>query len=362
MSQTWTFESLREALQVLQPEPSFGVRRTFWIVERLLGVAIYSQNRYELFLVGPSLRPRSPVVRRHIEHGTWQGQEGAPFEANRIILPAAPHFLSVATLIAIEFLRAGLGEGIPLPQAFEVVEPFIELALRRNILADESILGLMGELLTLDRALLSVRDHPPFYSAVIDTWRGYQHSATDFVWGAVATEVKTTTLNESKHWIHSLAQVEAVGLHGKLPGAEIMLLSFGLTPSADGGLTIPGLVDRILGRLKTSEPGTLNPLQERFLHDLYSYGDDAGSHYDHARMRDWPAYQAAWTLTFTPRLYRLGDSDIRIIRRADLAGLHVSADHIRYRMDLPPVINATNPHSDWIAGVSSLVRSWLNVT
>lgn len=147
------FETLRDDLESLAV-PRGHVRNLRWLAPPL-AIGRTASGDYEIFIRGDELRTSSSLVRRHVQHGEWRPEEGGdPFSASRIVLLGAPHFASIAALIATELLRAGIAGPTGAQQAFTDVEPIIEMAIRRGALSEQSIIGLVGEL-TLLRQLLA---------------------------------------------------------------------------------------------------------------------------------------------------------------------------------------------------------------
>lgn len=358
-----TFEVLRTLLDALPIPARAGDRSTHWAFSRLLGVARTSDDAFELFMVGPRLHPRSATVRRHLEHGTWSvaGSEDT-LEANRIVLPPAPHFVAIAALIAIELARAGIGTDRRLQDVFDDVEPIVDLALRRGALGEEHLTGLVGELLCLEEMLDAVVNRVELRSTVLDMWRGHAIGRRDFLIGAASVEVKTTHQESSSHKISGLHQVEPDPT-AETAEQELFLLSVGLAATEQEGQTLPQVVNRVLDRLREHglPPGTLSPLQARFLDDVANYGSGSARGYDHRTMEDWQVYQGRFRLTFTPRLYDMSDDAIRVLRRRDVEGTHVSPDDIQYRMDLPTTVSGWNPAPSWQHAVHRMVRDALSM-
>ena len=83
-------------------------------------------------------------------------EDGEPFDANRIVLPNEDHFLPVTVFLCEEFIRLEI-ETRPAAEAFADAEPLVEMALRRTVLGDESVLGLLGELCFLEELLRVAR-------------------------------------------------------------------------------------------------------------------------------------------------------------------------------------------------------------
>lgn len=364
MSDSISFEQLRSELERLVPPVTAGDRNIYWVSARKLGIAKTNSEALELFLAGPKLHPRTATVRRHLEHARWEiAGCGEQLDASRIVFPPAAHFLAIAALIAVELLRAGVNDSRPLQDVFDEVEPIIELALRQGTLGEEHLVGLMGELICLEVMLDAVIARPELRLSVLDMWQGHRPGLRDFLIGTAAIEVKTTQQDSSSHKVSGLHQVEPVSTEVE---KELFLLSVGLAESEYEGQTLPEVVQRILDRLAgPSSPSSgnkiLTPLQQRFLDDVARYGSTGARGYDHRTMSAWKVFDARYRTTFTPRLFDLMDEDIRILRRRDLAGMHVSPDDIQYRVDLPPTINGLNPSPSWQHAVSNLVQGALGL-
>lgn len=355
-----SFESLREVLDALPMPAQSGDRNTYWVFPRLLGIAKSSGAVFEIFLVGPQLRPHTATVRRHLEFGAWLvTTNGSTMDANRVVLPNAPHFVAIAALIAIELVRAGLNAGRSLQDAFNDIEPILELALRRGALTEDHVVGLVGELLVVEEMLDMVAQRPELRQAVLDTWHGHSIGRRDFSLASAGIEVKTTQQESSSHKISGLHQIEVDSSDG-VGEREVFLLSVGLAATEHEGRTLPELVSGIFDRLADPAIKT-SPLQSRFLDDVARYGASSGRGYDHRTMSAWPVYQVRYHLTFTPRLYDMSDPDVRVVRRRDLAGTHVDADDVQYRLELPATINAVNPASSWQRTLARLVRTALSI-
>ncbi|NSX16070.1 PD-(D/E)XK motif protein [Cupriavidus taiwanensis] len=363
MSVHITFEALRDTLVQLDPPQLAGERSTYWVVPRKLGLAKTADAALEIFIVGPKLYPRTPTVSRHLEFARWEiSESGEQLDANRVVLPSAPHFVAIAALIAVELDRAGIDDGRPIQEVLDDVEPIIELSLRRGALSEEHLIGLVGELLCLEAMLDAIADRPELRMSILDMWEGPQVGHRDFVIGISAIEVKTTRQESSSHKISGLHQVErAVSTHHS--EENLFLLSIGLAASEHEGQTLPEIVQRVSDRLADSgakEGTSLTPLQHRFLDDVARYGAGASRGYDHRTMSAWNIYGSKYRATFTPRLYDLLDEEVRIIRRLDLTGTHVSPDDIQYRLELPPLINGGNPASSWRHAVVGIVKEHLH--
>lgn len=351
------YEKLRDQLEAVSLPLHADDRRTLWVVDRLIGIAVTAAGSIELLLVGDRLQPASKIVRRHLQYGRWSIEEaGIQIGANRIALPAQPHFLSLAALIAVEFHRCGFSDPQSLPDAFRQVEPLIEVALRRTVLAEEHVVGLIGELICLE-AMLDATPSLGFRSLVLDMWRGHS-GGRDFVIGEVGIEVKTTQLLVSSHKFSGLHQVEA-GAVGGAKELSVYLLSVGLGSGGSEGQSLSELVERILRRLAQGvqpEVEERTPLQTRFLAEVASYGQGSSLGYDHDSMAQDAIYTARLKMVFTPRLYDLADPSIRLLTREQLQRSHVSADDIQFRLELEASITPSNPVANWAQFVAELVR------
>lgn len=349
MSHT-TFEALRDDLEALQA-PAGEARNLRWLSPPL-AVARSATGDYEIFIRGDELTATSPLVRRHLQHGEWQPQDGgAPFPASRIVLPSAPHFASVAALISVELLRAGLGSGADPQVAFADVEPIIEMAIRRGALPENVIIGLIGELIVLRQCLLSLGVQSHLRGAILETWQGWQ-SGRDFSFGSNSVEVKTTQSEGSIHEFSGLKQLE----EARLPGGaqeQLHLLSIGLTPSTAMGESLPYIVDQVLGML--GDDANLGPLQSAFLARVETYGASNGLGYRHATMSDWSAYATRYTPTFPPRLYRVADPAMRLLRREQVATTFVAPDSLTFSVHFPDRVSAFNPAPSWQSELSQML-------
>lgn len=361
-SNSMDYEQLRSELGALSSSINENDRKTLWVVNRVFGIAKTSRGAIELFLIGDKLVSTSSLVKRHLEFGRWQIADEHQFiDANRIVLPSDPHFLPLAATIGVELMRVGLKSTLDLQFAFKQVEPLIELALRRSALAEEHILGLIGELLCLECMLDAVPSRHGGKATILDMWRGYTKGLRDFVIGGIALEVKTTQLETSSHKFSGLHQVELQTKAGSEESA-LYLLSVGLAPSASEGISLSSIVERIVKKLADQYLDQLNqlgPLQQRFLSMVSSYGSESAVGYDHMTMSQEVVYNLKFRPTFSPRLYDLHDTELRIIRSSDLDGTCVSTSDFQFRLDLDSTITAINPAPNWTQAISDFVRTEL---
>lgn len=353
---TLTFETLRDILETLDV-PQGEARALQWVVPDQLGAAKTTSGDFEIFLLGEQLDARSNIVRRHLEHGHWQPMHGGEtFTASRIVLPPAAHFAPIAALIAMEFARGGIGEGVPTQAVFDDVEPIIELAIRRGSLSEEVMLGLFGELLTL-LVILRVPSLTLSEKAVlVGGWQGWRQGR-DFIFGAHAIEVKSTRGAASVHAFSGLHQLEEQQLeNGEFE--MLHLLSLGLQEVSEGGQSLPGLVDDLLGELGDpwSDEAEPSPLQAQLINWIAAYGA-GGRGYRHNTMRDWPQYAVRYALTFAPRLYRIRDDGMALLARSAVEETFLRPDSLTFEVAFPARISPYNPSHDWQADLGSIVAA-----
>ena len=253
-------------------------------------------------------------VRDRLEYQRWFVGEGEPFDANRLVLPSATHFDAVTALICVELLDNGFHQR---PQeAFHATEPVIDLALKRAGLANEPLVGLIGELVLLDallRAGPSGSAHDLFCA-----WFGFKPSSRDFQLGTIGVEVKTTTGPASSHVIHGVHQVEpGQSVHG-VRETSLFLVSLGLRWLDDpmtGGISLPDLVDAILGRLADDDD------REALLAAVRSYGGDSVLGYNQAEDRNRRRFRRRFELRFE-RSYDMLDDAIKVLRSSHSMASH----------------------------------------
>lgn len=283
------FEALRVELEALRV-PQGHVRNLRWLTTTL-AIARTTAGDYEIFIRGPEIRASSPLVRRHLQHSEWRPEAGGePFPASRIVLPSAPHFASIAALIAIELLRAGITSPQSVQAAFTDVEPIIEIVIRRGALAENIIIGLIGELTLLRHLILIHRDRPTTMMRCVDFWQGWQEAGRDFQIGNHSIEVKTTQASASIHEFSGLHQLEPKLLAS---GAmeQLHLMSVGLSVSTTMGENLPSIVSSIVTLL--SHAGAGAEVADEFLWRVSQYGNQSGTGYIHATMQDWASTECA---------------------------------------------------------------------
>jgi len=347
------FETLRDDLEALSV-PTGHTRHLRWLAN-VLAVGRAASGDFEIFIRGPEMHSASSLVRRHVQHGEWRPEEGgASFSASRIILPAASYFASIASLIGIELLRAGIAGPRGTQAAFTDVEPIIEMAIRRGALSEGEIIGLIGELAALRQLILVSRGRPESTMRVIDSWQGWQASGgRDFRIGDHSIEVKTTQSITSIHEFSGLHQLEAQ----RLPSGEVEvlhLLSVGLTSSTTMGESLSSIVDSIEALLNdgSASPG----LAQEFLRRVSLYGRSDGG-YAHETMKAWSVYATRYVHTFMPRLYRIDDPAMLLLTRNMLSETFVEAEGLSFTMHIPERVSAFNPAPSWEAELDAMQRS-----
>ena len=345
------FETLRDDLEALAV-PEGHARNLRWLVMPL-AIGRTASGDYEIFIRGDQLKASSSLVRRHVQHGDWRPEEGGElFSASRIVLPAVPHFASIAALIAIELLRAGVAGPGGVQPAFTDVEPIIEMAIRRGALSEEAIIGLIGELTLLRQLLLARAGQPEKMLRCLDYWHGWREGGRDFRIGNFAIEVKTTQASASIHDFSGLHQLEPA----QLPSGEIEslhLMSIGLAASHSMGENLPAIVSSIVNLL--SGPAVGRELADEFLRRVSLYGTVSGSGYTHATMQEWSAYGTRYTHTFLPRLYRVEDTAMLTLNRDLLAQTFVQPEGLAFTMHIPEQVSAFNPAPNWEVELETMV-------
>lgn len=339
------FEVVRAELEALSV-PSGQIRNLRWVAPPI-AVGCTSTGAFEVFIRGPELRAASSLVRRHLQHGEWRPEEGGePFSASRIVLPSAPHFASIAALIAIELIRAGIAGSRGPQDAFTDVEPIVELALRRGALPENVIVGLIGELTVLRQFILARSVNPASMMRCLDLWQGWQDGGRDFRIRNHSIEVKTTQAGSSIHDFSGLHQLEPKVLpSGQLE--HLHLMSVGLAASTNMGETLPAVVGSIVARLTRATEGPEVP--DEFIRRVALYGSQSGGGYAHASMADWSVYGTRYAHTFQPRLYRVDDPAMRLLTRDVLAQTFVQPDGLAFTMHVPDQVSAFNPAPSWEA-------------
>ncbi len=335
------YESARQLIERMPSSSADTVRDVNWMTDaRVIGVSRDPNGRIEVFMAGPELSPISAAVRDAVEFRVVHRDHQPSFDANQLVFPALGHFDQVAAFICTELLRSGADTS--LTDAFAETEPIIELAIERARLSSQVIVGLAGELLLLDALCRRATDHQ--LAQVIGSWDGWKTSSRDFALGPVGVEVKTTTGNASSHIIEGIHQVERnTGSREDRLESLLLLVSIGVQSAKPEGnaFTIPGLVDRIIERMRGT--GSTEAAVGKFLSHVSEYGSSFGGGYDHGTQASHPAYAGGFLTTFF-RAYDMADEAIQVLRRHDVTTrTHVDVDSVRFRIDLPAAMSAANP-------------------
>ncbi len=321
-----------------------------WIEPSRLAIGRDAEGRVVILMAGAEFGVSSSAVREAITYGAWATPEGDRIDGSLLRLSSDQPFVVAATTIATELLRCGIATK-PVHIVFPKVEAFIDLVMRRVVLPPETVLGLLGELLVMESLLDGVFELAPDKRPdPCSLWRGYSRQSRDFMLNALAIEVKTTSSTISRHVIGSLDQVSA------RPGTNesLYLASIGLSPDPSGNSphSIVSVVERILAKLDHAQTTS-------FLDQLAQYGPEECSGYHHKTMSNWEAYRRSYRLTFAPRLYDMGDPNVKVLRRIDLQGTCVQPDGISFTIILDaqvPGSQGENPASDFVHAISALVR------
>ena len=349
--------SYEEVLEQINAVPAglTGNDRTInWLTDaQVVGVARNSRGHLELFLAGEQLKPRTSTVKYAIHYHSWHRDTQPPLSANRILLPALGHFDQVGAFIAAELLREKADANME--RAFAVIEPLIELAIKRLEIAESAILGLVGELLLLDALCRRADDR--HVGPVVQAWDGWRRSARDLTWEGTGVEIKTTTRTTSSHAVRGVHQIEPAAATDDGPGeSRLLLVSIGLRQTDPNvpALSIPSLVESIVARLTVSGAGGL---VDEFLKRVAMYGSESGIGYEHATMANEAPFTTPFSLTVS-RGYDMADPAVEVLRRDDvLAHQHVDAQSLSFRVDLPATITLNNP----IAGVRRVAEAILGL-
>lgn len=151
------------------------------------------------------------------------------------------------------------------------VQCFADLLAERHVLGVERQIGLLGELLFLEKLTLT------HGARMLDSWGGPQSEPHDFRVGDREFEVKTTVAPKRVHIIHGNEQLVPS------KGCELFLLSILLgPPGSSAGFSLAGKV-RDLQRLFAADKARLN----RFVDALEKAG---------LRKADLPHYQRQFSL------------------------------------------------------------------
>ncbi len=362
---TTSYEHQLEIVQRLPPSSSDNDRHIEWCINSgPVGLARTPKGGIEIFLEGPQLAPRLRRVRDAVEYQRWYRSGGGQLLASRILLPSAGHFEQVAAFLCTELLRNRAD--VDLGRAFAETEPLIELAISDLLIADETFVGLCGELLVLHAmALASPVER---LVDVLDSWKGYRDTARDLQVGLVGIEVKTTTSVSSSHLFRGVHQIElGHGVDGAVEEA-FLLASLGLEwtdPDDEENTTsLPELLDGLISRVVGLRGASADAVVAELLERSRSYGASTDVGYDHRTMAGNARFRRRFRLAFA-RGYDMSDPSIRLLTTDDMrARPFIDLDSLRLRVNLPDQVSGDlNP----VVGLSHCVKwvqdrcGWLDV-
>lgn len=338
----YKYEELRAVATELPHSSTPTDRYIKWILENRLGLSRGHKGHIEIFIQGPKLKPALAALQDNIDHQTWYDSNANAFDANRLLLPSAEYFEQAAAFICTELIRSGIAADPT--AAFATTEPIIEVWLQKLQLANQTVLGLAGELLLLD----SLIRHTPLgrQPEVIGAWLGYTQSNRDIELPPVGIEVKTTTTGISRHRINNPDQLELGKSSGGTSETHLFLASIGLRPTdnTDGTWTLPLLVDRLLTHLDSLPSGLRDSIKQELLIKIEQYGGENRLGYNHITMHDNPQYARPFTVQFA-RLYDMADVAIRTLRTPDIDEYdNVDPQSVSYQLRLPEKVRGdVNP-------------------
>jgi hypothetical protein len=349
-----TYESQLELIGSLHSPASADERTIKWCDARSrVGVARDPVGRLEIFLEGPRIEAQSSIVRENLEHERWYRDGGSALVANRLLLPAAEHYGRITAFLCTELLRNGASSD-PVG-GFRRTEPLIEIAIQRLRIADQTILGLCGELIVLRSLVDQVA--AAHVREVLHAWAGHRDTPRDIQLGKAGLEIKTTTAATSSHHVQGVHQMEPG--HG-VDGAEeaaFLLASLGLSWAGAGdeadSATLPEIVDALLDRIRATQGVSAGPIEDELLARIREYGAASEIGYDHSTMAASAAFSQRFRLSFA-RFYDMSDPAVRVLRSVDLEERpFIDAGSLRCRIDLPSQVTGDlNPVHGLVAGCS----------
>jgi len=343
-----SFEEIRQKIEAIALPATSDPRAPIWFSSgNTIGVARDLGARFEVFLAAEGIEVSSAVIRRHLVEDKWRRANDEEFFAIRILIPGDTHFVGVAALIVSELLRNDFS--LDPKGAFARSESLIELALERAGISDSAVLGLLGELIILEQAIVMYPD-PAMRQRALDMWTGHQRASRDFTGFHCSIEVKSTALNRSRHHISNLEQVTPGSGAGDTTADDLYLISIGLVPSESVGRSVASQTEAIYDLLARGlPPEDASRLTGGFLQCLRRYGVHPGQPggYDHLSMKPWPLFSAKWEVAFL-RSYDMRDELIRVPRRNDISQFrHLVDGSVTFEVDLPDVVRGdVNPQID----------------
>ncbi|UUY05727.1 PD-(D/E)XK motif protein [Svornostia abyssi] len=157
----------------------------------------------------------------------------------RLVVDGHAMLMAVADRIQLD----GIEPVEALEQTLATWETILASRVRLTLQAE---VGLVGELLVL-RAMLDTA------AAGASAWRGGLSEEHDFGFADVDVEVKTTTSEQRRHWIHGLGQLVPTG------DSPLWLLSVQLTRAGEGdGHRLPELIDDLRTRVSGADRAILD--------------------------------------------------------------------------------------------------------
>ncbi|WP_129308956.1 PD-(D/E)XK motif protein [Streptomyces sp. L2] len=283
-------------------------------------IPVHSHRKIRTGLDGPVLR----LIKRPLEDAETY-QTYADLSCLRTDLN------DLFTGLCVDVLRAvaALPEN-PVKALYRVLDRWKALfQSQHTALGPEQIAGLFGELLVLSRLL--ERD-----SSAHRLWRGPEGHHHDFLGGADAIEVKTSSVGGSRTArIHGLDQLDAP------PGGALFLAWFRLDPSprSGPGLGFLELIERAL-RLCDDESALSGML--------------AATGY---LATDADKYQNVRFAIGEERWYRVTSDFPRLTTRALLeAGVPISVQDVEYTIDLPKDPPASLPQDGVVEVLDRMIR------
>lgn len=193
------------------------------------------------------------------------------------------------------------------------VDAFKEVLAGFGRLSEQQEVGLFGELLVLNH-LLTLFPRPE----TIRHWRGPDGEEHDFEVGDEDIEIKSTTAEESRHWIGDVRQLQPTAAR------RLWLLSIQLTGAGAGGASLPELIAQVEQRLH--DPSSRDAFRGKLV--ALNWRDDLASLYTRRfRLRSVPevfAVDETFPAITPARLELLGVDQSRIVRISymiDLMGL-----------------------------------------
>jgi hypothetical protein len=351
------YGALRSRIEALKPAAAENRREVLWCDDgQRIGVSRDRTGRVEIFITGTPLQTSSDVISGNLAHNRWQRRDLAELVANRLLLPPAPHFDSIAAFLCSDLIENGVS--VDPQRGFSRSEPVIEMAIQRLRLQGEAFIGLVGELV----AMTALLDHAPSDRSVdiVRSWHGHVRSSRDFQLVNLGVEVKTTRGKSSVHRVQGVRQVEIGHGVGQVTESRFFLLSIGLEEVEPGdpsenSSSLPEIVDGLIERIGRLSVADAEATVALLLDRVSGYGGD-GEPYIHAEMKHRLAFGQRWRLTFA-RAYDMTDPAIDVLRSADLARFGmVEADSVEFVVSLPSSVRGDlNP----ISGLSELARTFV---